>query len=45
MNSALKTAIVTGANRGIGLALTQKLLAEGYRVVGTPRGPARYNPS
>jgi NAD(P)-dependent dehydrogenase (short-subunit alcohol dehydrogenase family) len=32
-----KTALVTGANAGIGLALTRKLLKEGYRVIGTSR--------
>lgn len=37
MNTPEKTALVTGANSGIGLALTQKLLAEGYRVIGTSR--------
>lgn len=37
MNIPTKTAVVTGANSGIGFALTQKLLAEGYRVVGTSR--------
>lgn len=37
MNTPEKTAVVTGANSGIGFALTQKLLAEGYRVIGTSR--------
>lgn len=37
MNPQPKTAVVTGANSGIGLALTKKLLAEGYRVIGTAR--------
>lgn len=32
-----KTAIVTGGNRGIGLALTKKLLAENYHVIATSR--------
>ncbi|MEV0401720.1 SDR family oxidoreductase [Actinoallomurus sp. NPDC050550] len=32
-----KTAIVTGAGRGIGLAITQALAAEGVRVVGASR--------
>lgn len=33
----LKTAIVTGASRGIGLAIAQHLSANGYFVVGTAR--------
>ncbi|TVT39343.1 SDR family NAD(P)-dependent oxidoreductase [Hymenobacter setariae] len=37
MNTYAKTAVVTGANSGIGLALTQKLLAEGYQVIATAR--------
>ncbi|MBC6605377.1 SDR family NAD(P)-dependent oxidoreductase [Hymenobacter sp. BT188] len=37
MNTQAKTAVLTGANSGIGLALTHKLLAEGYRVIGTSR--------
>lgn len=37
MNKQVKTAVLTGANSGIGLALTHKLLAEGYRVIGTSR--------
>ena len=37
MSTQAKTAVVTGANSGIGLALTKKLLAEGYRVIGTAR--------
>ncbi|MET9833423.1 SDR family oxidoreductase [Streptomyces sp. NPDC006385] len=32
-----KTAVVTGAGRGIGLAITQALAAEGVRVVGASR--------
>ena len=32
-----KTALVTGASRGIGLAITQALAAEGVRVVGASR--------
>jgi NAD(P)-dependent dehydrogenase (short-subunit alcohol dehydrogenase family) len=32
-----KTAVVTGASRGIGLAITQALAAEGVRVVGAAR--------
>lgn len=32
-----KTTVVTGASQGIGFALAQKLLAEGYKVIGTSR--------
>lgn len=31
----MKTAVITGASRGIGLAATKKFLAEGWRVTGT----------
>jgi NAD(P)-dependent dehydrogenase (short-subunit alcohol dehydrogenase family) len=34
------TVLITGANRGIGLALAGKFLAEGYQVIGTARKPA-----
>ncbi|WP_280265840.1 oxidoreductase [Nocardia wallacei] len=34
-----KTALVTGASRGIGLAVAQELTAEGVRVVGAARTP------
>ena len=34
-----KTAIVTGASRGIGLAIAERLVAEGARVVITARKP------
>lgn len=37
MNRSNKTAVITGINAGIGLALTQKLLAENYNVIGTTR--------
>lgn len=37
MDIPQKNAIVTGISSGIGLALVQKLLNEGYRVVGTTR--------
>lgn len=37
MNIPVKTAVLTGANSGSGLALTHKLLAEGYHVIGTSR--------
>jgi NAD(P)-dependent dehydrogenase (short-subunit alcohol dehydrogenase family) len=33
----MKTALITGANRGIGLALTQDYLAQGWRVIGVCR--------
>lgn len=36
-----RTAFVTGASTGLGLAFTQMLLAEGVRVCGTSRDPAR----
>lgn len=34
------TALVTGANRGIGLALAQQYFERGYRVIATARKPA-----
>jgi NAD(P)-dependent dehydrogenase (short-subunit alcohol dehydrogenase family) len=33
----MKTALITGANRGIGLALTQEYLAQGWQVIGVCR--------
>ncbi len=36
-----RTAFVTGASTGLGLAFTEMLLAEGVRVWGTSRDPAR----
>ena len=33
-------AVVTGANRGIGLAITRRLVAEGYRVAACARQPS-----
>jgi NAD(P)-dependent dehydrogenase (short-subunit alcohol dehydrogenase family) len=37
MENSVKTAVVTGISSGIGLALTRKLLAEHYTVIGTTR--------
>jgi NAD(P)-dependent dehydrogenase (short-subunit alcohol dehydrogenase family) len=34
------TVLITGANRGIGLALAQKFQQEGFQVIGTARKPA-----
>ncbi len=33
-----KTVIVTGARRGLGLAIVQRLASEGYRVIAVARG-------
>ena len=37
MNIIQKTVLITGANSGIGNALAQKLISEGYFVIGTSR--------
>jgi len=41
----MKTAIVTGASGNLGLAVVQKFLREGYKVIGTviPNDPASIN--
>lgn len=36
-SSSMKTVFITGVSRGIGKALAQKFLKEGYRVIGTSR--------
>lgn len=35
------TVLITGANRGLGLALSKHFLADGYNVIGTARKPAK----
>ena len=35
----MKTVLVTGATRGLGLAITQRLQSEGYRVIASGRRP------
>ena len=37
-----RIALVTGAGRGLGLALARQLVEAGYHVIGTAREPARY---
>lgn len=39
MTSKKKTALVTGASRGIGLVIAKHLLTKGYEVFGTSRNP------
>ena len=36
----METALITGANRGIGLELARRMLARGYRVLATCRDPS-----
>ncbi len=36
---AAPTVVITGANRGLGLAFARRLSADGYRVIGTARRP------
>jgi len=43
MTGVQKTAIVTGASRGIGAALVEELLKRGYAVVGNSRNIAKAN--
>lgn len=39
MTRIKKTALITGANRGIGLGMTEQLLEQGYHVIATCRHP------
>jgi NAD(P)-dependent dehydrogenase (short-subunit alcohol dehydrogenase family) len=41
MSTNNKTVLITGANRGIGLALAEIFLREGYNVIATAREPAK----
>ncbi|AOR57316.1 SDR family NAD(P)-dependent oxidoreductase [Pectobacterium parmentieri] len=41
--TAPKHALITGSSSGIGAAITQKLLAEGWRVTGLSRKPGDYS--
>ncbi len=41
MQTHEQTVLITGANRGIGLALTEECLKLGYQVVATARDPAK----
>ena len=41
----METVLITGANRGIGLALARRLLTDGYRVLATCRTPSAAAPS
>ena len=41
MNAQLRTALVVGASRGLGLGLAQELAARGWQVIGTARNPGK----
>lgn len=38
----MRTILVTGVSRGLGLAIAERLVAEGYRVIGLSRGVGDY---
>jgi short-subunit dehydrogenase len=44
MTGLVKTAVVTGASRGIGRSISEAFLARGWRVVGTSRKPEKMTP-
>lgn len=41
----MKSVLVTGATSGIGLAISNILHAQGYRVIGTSRNPEKHHAS
>ena len=41
MSALAKVAVVTGANKGLGLAFCEKLASDGYRVFGACRGASK----